>query len=224
MQPSLWRIIRDHIKSNPFLYEWSEIRSIRGLRFQMHSLVTSLSSYYKGHYEFKGFRRPIVNEPALTAHSPPPSSSTMTILVTGGSGYTASALSRLLNDSNHPFIVASRSGQVQGAYPAVTLDFRKPETYNNPFKMDRNIDRVYVVPPQGHSDTMPDLGNFIDFAVSKGVKRIVLLSSSPFGAEHVTMGIAHRHLLTAGIDFTVLRPTWFMRNLSLDIFGLDCFD
>lgn len=136
----------------------------------------------------------------------------MTTLVTGGSGYTASALAKLLHDAKLPFIVASRSGQVQASYPAVTFDFLKPETYENPFKADANIDRMYIVPPPTRIDDMVHINNFIDFAIGKGVKRIVLLSSSRFEPEDAIMGIIHKHILSTGVDYAILRPSWFMRK------------
>jgi len=57
--------------------------------------------------------------------------------------------------------------------------------------------------------------DFIDFAIQKGVKRMVLLSASTFEAGGMAMGEVHAYLKGLdGIEWAVLRPTWFMQNLS----------
>ena len=53
---------------------------------------------------------------------------------------------------------------------------------------------------------------FIDLCISKGVKRFVLLTASQaeIGSSSL-MGKVHEYLLNIKIDYTVLRPTWFIR-------------
>jgi hypothetical protein len=53
---------------------------------------------------------------------------------------------------------------------------------------------------------------FIDLAISKGVKRFVLLTASQAEiGSPVLMGKVHEYLLNIKVDYTVLRPTWFIR-------------
>lgn len=138
----------------------------------------------------------------------------MTTLITGGSGRTSRALAKLLTDAGRPLIVASRSGAAN-SYKAVTFDYFQEETFENPFKSDANIDRVYIVSPPGTHETSPQIVKFIDFAISKGVKRVVLLSATQVGPEDdIPAGVLHKHLIDTGIDYTVLRPSWFIRTLN----------
>ncbi|KAF9470213.1 NAD(P)-binding protein [Pholiota conissans] len=138
----------------------------------------------------------------------------MTILVTGGRGKTGIALSKLLHDANLPFLIASRSGQATAPYKAVIFDWADPTTYENPFKADPNIDRIYVVGPEGIYDALPAVKPFIDFARTKGVKRFVLLGASRLGAGDSFLGAVHQYLIDIGVEYAVLRPTWFYQNFS----------
>ena len=136
----------------------------------------------------------------------------MTILVTGGTGKTGSVLSRLLNEANHSVLIASRSGTAPSPYKAVKFDWFDDKTFENPFKEDSNIDRVYLVVPVV-LDQLNIVRPFIDLAISKGVKRFVLLSGSQaeIGSPVLSRKV-HEYLLNIKVDYTVLRPTWFMRK------------
>jgi uncharacterized protein YbjT (DUF2867 family) len=137
----------------------------------------------------------------------------MTVFVTGGTGKTGLILSRLLKAANHPVLIGSRSaGIVASPYRAVKFDWFDDKTFENPFKADSNIDRVYLVVPSviGQSTTVQ---SFIDFAISNGVTRFVLLTASQAEiGSPVLMGKIHEYLLNIKVDYTVLRPTWFMRK------------
>ena len=133
----------------------------------------------------------------------------MTILVTGGTGKTGLVLSRLLEEANQSFLIASRSGTAPSPYKAVKFDWFDNETFENPFKADSNIDRIYLVVPYVF-DQLTVVKPFIDLAISKGVKRFVLLSASQSEIGSPTMGKVHEYLLDTKVDYAVLRPTWFM--------------
>ncbi|KAG6915900.1 hypothetical protein DXG01_009367 [Tephrocybe rancida] len=143
----------------------------------------------------------------------------MTILLTGGTGKTALPAARRLHDAGYSVLLANRSGKVPSPYKGVAFDWFDSTTFENPFSLDNNIDRVYLVCP--NTLDRPETANildvvkpFIELAISKGVKRFVLLSSTlqKKGATH--MGKIHEYLEDRGIDWAVLRPTWFMENLS----------
>ena len=52
---------------------------------------------------------------------------------------------------------------------------------------------------------------FIDVAVEKGVRRFVLLSASVLDVgDGPMMGQVSKYLSSLGVDWAVLRPTWFM--------------
>ncbi|KAF4610025.1 hypothetical protein D9613_010529 [Agrocybe pediades] len=136
----------------------------------------------------------------------------MTTLITGGTGKTGSALARLLYAANRPFIVASRSGQAPEPFKSVVFNWHDAGTFENPFKVDPSIDRVYLVIPPG-MDMMSFAGPFIDLAIVKGVKRFVLLTSTKSVAGGPAHGKVHQYLLDKGVDYAVLKPTWFMGEL-----------
>jgi uncharacterized protein YbjT (DUF2867 family) len=136
----------------------------------------------------------------------------MTILLTGGTGKTGTPLADALHAAKLPFIIATRSGKAPAPYNAVTFDWNDPTTFENPFKADPNIDRVYIVGPIGVYEPLTLVRPFIDLARSKGVKRFVLLSASQVGPSDgadAILGAIHKYLIDIGVDYAVLRPTWF---------------
>jgi festuclavine dehydrogenase len=139
----------------------------------------------------------------------------MTILLLGGRGKTSSRIASLLHAANFPFLVASRSVAIDHPHKQARFDWLKEETYENPFSVASAngtgpISTVYLVPPPIF-DLAPPMIKFIDFARPKGVRRFVLLSASTIDKGGPAMGQVHEYLANLdGIEYTVLRPTWFM--------------
>jgi len=132
----------------------------------------------------------------------------MTTLITGGTGNTGSRLARLLDAAGYPILVASRSVSQRSPFNSVLLDWFNPETFENPFDADPNIDRVYLVVPVV-LNSLPIFKPFIDLAIQKGVKRFVLLTSVHCDPGTPGLGEVHQYLIDTGVDYTVLRPSWF---------------
>ncbi|KAK0202264.1 hypothetical protein DFS33DRAFT_1066066 [Desarmillaria ectypa] len=99
----------------------------------------------------------------------------MTILLTGGTGTTATRIARLLQDAHEPVLLTSRKGVVPAPFKAVKFDWYDPSTFENVFTIDPNINRIYLVAPEGSADMLAPMKPFIDLSVKKGVKRLVLL-------------------------------------------------
>ena len=75
-------------------------------------------------------------------------------------------------------------------------------------------DRVYLVPPPG-LDVAPSMVPFIELARRNGVERLVLLSNSVFPMGGPGVGAVHQVLAEGDPnDFVVLRPSWFMQNVT----------
>ena len=144
----------------------------------------------------------------------------MTILVTGSLGKTSSRLAATLKSGGHSFLVASRSGKA-GSYPAVRFDWTDKSTWDLPFNSPEAqkdpITAAYLVSPPVKEPFQYEQA-FIDFARTKGVKRFVFLGASPMDENNPYANV-HRYLkrlgTEEGLEWAVLRPTWFMRMLCL---------
>ena len=140
----------------------------------------------------------------------------MSTLLLGGRGKTSIRIARLLQESKTPFALASRSKSATCPYQQVEFDWSKPSTYNAPFdSVSPPIKAIYIVmPPDGSVDPVK---TFIDLARSRGVNRFVLLSSSAIEAGGPAHGQVHQYLSDLGVEYAVLRPTWFMGKLSVHL-------
>jgi len=143
--------------------------------------------------------------------------STMTILVTGGTGKIGSKLAHLLDSAKVPFVLASRSGSAPVPFEGVKFDWFDESTYRNAFDAHADIDKVFLIPP-ALIDPTPIAKSFIDFAISKGVKRFVLISISTVEKGGDGNGKVHEYLVESGADYIVLRPTWFIGAHSISLF------
>lgn len=140
----------------------------------------------------------------------------MAILLTGGTGKTSMHIARSLQESNIPFLLASRKVEAAAplGMPATNFDWLDSSTYENPFKHEHlhgeRISVVYLVAPEVQ-DPAPSMNAFIDVAVKKhGVKRFVLLSSTLVTKGGHYTGQVWQHMEDIGVDHTVLLATWFM--------------
>ncbi|KAH9487326.1 Agroclavine dehydrogenase [Psilocybe cubensis] len=139
----------------------------------------------------------------------------MTTLITGGTGKTGLALAKLLHAANRSLVIATRAGEAPKPFKAIKFDWFNSETHEAALS-DNSIDRVYIVGPPGINDPAVVI-SFIDLAISKGVKRFVLLSASqyePSATSETASGVIHQHLLDKGVDYAILRPTWFIQNFG----------
>jgi uncharacterized protein YbjT (DUF2867 family) len=152
----------------------------------------------------------------------------MAILITGGTGKTGLRLARLLQNASIPFLIASRKGAAStpAGMPAVTFDWTQPATYAAPFAHtfpnNEKIKAVYLISPST-KDPSVLVNAFVDVArTTHGVKRFVFLtgSSCEKGGPHV--GAVWQHLDDIGVEYTVLRATWFMGAFRRRVSHLRC--
>ena len=134
----------------------------------------------------------------------------MTILLTGGTGKTSTRVAARLSAANKPFLLASRRGPdtAPSGYPAVKFDWTDDSTWSRLFD-NGAIEAVYMMDPQVSQPWLP-LIRFVDFAKGKGVKRFVLCAGTSAVLGKDGNGRVWEHFLQTGVDFCVLRPTWFM--------------
>jgi len=140
----------------------------------------------------------------------------MSILLTGGGGYTTRFVGQYLQKVNVPFIVTSRKGQAgaPAGMRAVKFDFSDPLTYEAPFQHQfpnsEKISAIYVVPPQA-ADPISLIHAFIEHAAQKhAVKRFIVVTGSSTERDGPYIGEVWRHLEEMKVEFSIIRASWFM--------------
>ncbi|MGP3957564.1 SDR family oxidoreductase [Nonomuraea sp. 3N208] len=127
------------------------------------------------------------------------------ILVLGATGSTGRRVASLLRASGHAVRAASRSGET-------TFDWSEPGTWEPAVA---GASAVYLMAPDG----IPVDPRFVSLAVERGVRRIVLLSSTAIetmGDERLMS--AERTVRGSGAEWTILRPSWFDQNFDEGFF------
>ncbi|KAI9799637.1 MAG: hypothetical protein M1833_003952 [Piccolia ochrophora] len=144
----------------------------------------------------------------------------MAVLLIGGTGKTAIRIVPFLQDAKIPFLLASRKGE-DGAppgLPATKFDWLDSSTFESPFQHKslegKSISAIYLIAPQV-SDPTDAMTPFIDLAVEKyGVKRFVVMGGGSVEKGGTFVGKVWQHLDDLGVEYCVLRPTWFMENFT----------
>ena len=143
------------------------------------------------------------------------------ILLGGGTGKVASRISERLQAESIPVLVASRAGLTPdncAHASGVPFNWLDAATYTNPFvhpwaMRAGGVREIFIVAPPV-LDMAPPMKAFIDMAVEKGVRRLVLLSASSIEEGGPAMGQIHAYLREVAadgdIEWAVLRPSWFM--------------
>ena len=133
----------------------------------------------------------------------------MSIVLTGGTGKTSTRIASLLRAHNLPFVLASRNVPSSGltSYAHVRFDWTDCTTWANAFMQP--VEAVYMMEPQVAQPWVPMI-TFLDFAISKGTKRFVLCAGTTSERGTDGMGRVWDAFVQRGIEFCVLRPSWFM--------------
>jgi uncharacterized protein YbjT (DUF2867 family) len=126
------------------------------------------------------------------------------ILVLGGTGKTGRRIMHRLQSAGFPVRVGSRSADIP-------FDWTDRATWAPALN---GVETVYVsyYPDLAMPDAPGAIAAFVTSAVSAGVTRLVLLS----GRGEDEAATCERIVQGAGIDWTVLRCSWFNQNFSED--------
>ncbi|KAJ7590707.1 hypothetical protein C8J56DRAFT_933651 [Mycena floridula] len=138
-----------------------------------------------------------------------------TILLTGGTGTTATLIAQKLVAQGQSVLLTSRKGQegVPAPFKGVTFDWDDESTWTNPFKVaESQIYRVYLVAPPFRLDAAQLVIRFIELAKDHGVKRFVALSASGIPKGGPGHGKTHQYLAESGMKYCIIRPSWFFDN------------
>ena len=131
---------------------------------------------------------------------------TGTILVLGGTGKTGSRVVERLRERGLGVRVGSRTGE-----PA--FDWKDGDTWTPAL---RGVGSVYVTyyPDLAVPGATETVRSFVDLAVESGVRRLVLLSGR--GEEEAQR--AEQVVRDSGVEWTILRASWFNQNFSESFF------
>jgi uncharacterized protein YbjT (DUF2867 family) len=125
------------------------------------------------------------------------------VLVLGGTGKTGSRVAAALHRRGVRPAVASRRGPVR-------FDWSDRATWEPALD---GVDAVYVVDSQS-PQAPAEVRDFAAVAARAGVRRLVLLSArvwAELGEEHLA---TERAVQASGLEWTILRPTWFAQNFT----------
>jgi uncharacterized protein YbjT (DUF2867 family) len=130
------------------------------------------------------------------------------MLILGGTGKTGSRIAQRLWDAGHGVRTASRP---RGD---VLVDLGEPSTW--PPALD-GIAAAYLMEPemQATEQGQRRIPRFVDAAAAAGMQRLVLLSA-PGVAGNPTRPLwrAEEAVKNSGLEWTIVRPTWFAQNFS----------
>lgn len=135
------------------------------------------------------------------------------VLVTGSTGTTGSRLMAELRARCVAVIAANRSGAGPPGTQPKRFDWHDPNTHPGALT---GVDRMYLIPPIGDPDPGAVMLPFLEHARHAGVRRVVLLSNAPTPAGGPGPGIVHQAITEIFDEWAVLRPSWFMQNVTGD--------
>jgi uncharacterized protein YbjT (DUF2867 family) len=127
----------------------------------------------------------------------------MTILVLGATGKTGRRVVSALDSLGVAHRAVSRRTEIR-------FDWSDRSTWAQVLD---GVTSVYLVPPAMNLDDA-EVAEFVPRAVQAGVRRIVLLSARGIPSDDGR----ERAVRESGVDWTILRPTWFSHNFSEDYF------
>ncbi|MGW6821409.1 NAD(P)H-binding protein [Streptomyces sp. NPDC055005] len=130
------------------------------------------------------------------------------VLVLGSTGKTGRRVVESLRSRGVEPALASRRGPV-------VFDWTDRSTWTAALQ---DVDAVYLVDSQG-PDAPTETADFAAAAKDAGVHRLVLLSARVWGEMPGRLA-TEKAVQASGLDWTILRPTWFAQNFTeLDLFA-----
>jgi uncharacterized protein YbjT (DUF2867 family) len=130
------------------------------------------------------------------------------VLVTGGTGKTGRLVADGLTGRGIETRIATRRPR---SADQVRFDWGDPTTHDAALD---GVTSMYLVAPTDRADHLSVMRPFLERAVARVPGRLVLLSASSLDEGGPMMGEVHAWLHAHAPRWTVLRPSWFMQNLT----------
>ena len=127
---------------------------------------------------------------------------TTNVLVIGGTGKTGRKVVQQLQTLNQNVRIGSRNGQPP-------FDWQKPDTWRAALE---GIDKAYITfqPDLAVPGALAAIERLVEIAKQCGISKLVLLS----GKGEREAELCEQVVIHSGIDFTIVRASWFMQNFS----------
>ncbi len=128
------------------------------------------------------------------------------ILVIGGTGKTGRKVAKYLRDLGQNVRIGSRSG-------SPSFDWQDSSTWAAALE---NMDKVYITfqPDLAVPGALEAIEALTSEMQKSGVKKVVLLS----GKGEKEAGLCEQVIIHSGIDYSIIRASWFMQNFSESFF------
>jgi uncharacterized protein YbjT (DUF2867 family) len=139
------------------------------------------------------------------------------ILITGATGNVGAEVIRQLQHTGQSVRVAVRHANdthftFGAGIESVLFDFAQPATFQLAFE---SVERIFLMRPPAISNVRHYIFPAIDAAKRAGVRQIVFLSLIGVEKNRVVPHYKiEQYILSSGLDYTFLRPSFFMQNLS----------
>jgi uncharacterized protein YbjT (DUF2867 family) len=138
----------------------------------------------------------------------------MNIFITTPNGKVGSEVINALIAAGHTPIVGVHRPESAKAFEGKNVvvnsfDYAKPEGFATALK---GMEVLYLAFPSTLAADAPKL--LVDTAKSAGVKRIVMLSAQGVEGSDTALWAVEQHIAASGLEYTVLRPTWFFQNFN----------
>jgi uncharacterized protein YbjT (DUF2867 family) len=142
-----------------------------------------------------------------------------TILVTGANGSLGKATVAALVNRGFKVRAASRNPQqsTNHAVHPIRFDYTDPNTHKPALE---GVDGVVLIAPPLDVLAADKLNPFIDQASAIDLGHVVLNSALGVDAnEDAPLRKIERHLMASGVNYTILRPNFFMENFTSGFLG-----
>jgi uncharacterized protein YbjT (DUF2867 family) len=137
------------------------------------------------------------------------------ILVTGANGNLGGAVVRALIRTDFTVIAAGTRPETMRMPQGVEvrkMDYVQPQTVTAALN---GVDGLFLVAPPLDPDSPAKLTPVIDQAKAAGVRHIVFNSALGVDQnEAAPLRVVEKHLMASGLEYTILRPNFFMENFS----------